>query len=65
MDKNRGVPYHASSTSLANCSHFIIYQEGSADSEPLLKYNMQHIRSLPAAWLFECIDNFKIAEPFR
>lgn len=58
------LPYHAGRDSaLADCFNFIVYQEGS-DTEPRLKYNMKHIRSLPAAWLFECIDTFSIVEPF-
>lgn len=58
------MPYHSKmGSSLAKCSHFIIYQEGL--KEPLLKYNMDHIKTLPTAWLFECIKNFAIVEPFN
>ena len=39
-------------------------QEG-AGTEPKLKYNMRHIRSLPAAWLFECLNNHQLVEPFN
>ena len=57
-------PYHSPPGGpLANCSHYIIYQEGSK-SEPMIKYNMNHVKSLPAAWLFECIHNFKLVDPF-
>jgi hypothetical protein len=38
-------------------------QEGGA-KEPELKYNMSHVKSLPALWLFECINNFEIVENF-
>jgi len=56
-------PYHANTGNpLANCSHYIVYQEGSK-SEPELKYQMSHIKSLPAAWLFECIHNFQLIDP--
>jgi BRCA1-associated RING domain protein 1 len=59
------LPYHVRSDSLLDkCSHFIIYQEGS-EKEPLLKYNMPHIKSLPAAWLFMCINNFFLVDPFK
>jgi hypothetical protein len=34
------------------------------DKEPALKYNMAHVKSLPAAWLFECFHNFEIVENF-
>ncbi len=58
------VPYHAPPNSpLSKCSHFIIYQEGP--KEPLLKYDMKHFKSLPAAWLFECIKNFSLVDPFK
>lgn len=51
------VPYHAPSDSpIACCSHFIIYAEGN--SEPELKYNMAHVKSLPLSWLLASIDNF-------
>lgn len=58
------VPYHAKpSSSLIKCSHYIIYQEGK--KEPLLKYDMSHFKTLPAAWLLECIKNFGLVEPFK
>lgn len=57
-------PYHARADSpIEKCSHFIIYQEGHKD--PLLKYDMTHLKSLPAAWLVECIKNFSLVDPFR
>lgn len=63
-DKERTVPFYCDpSSALANCSHFIIYQEGAV--EPQLKYDMAHIKSLPLSWLFSCIDNFEIVLPVR
>ena len=41
----------------------MLFQEGGP-KEPELKYNMSHVKSLPAAWLFECINNFEIVEEF-
>jgi hypothetical protein len=56
------VPYHASSnSSLAKCSHYIIYRMGK--DEPKLKYSMAHIKSLSIQWLFECMESFSIREP--
>ena len=60
----RTVPFHATLHSpLAHCSHYIIYQEGS-ESEPKLKYDMAHIKSLPLTWLIDCIDHFQLLPPF-
>ncbi len=65
-EKERKLPYHAEAGSqLEQCSHFLIYQEGQNSKEPLIKYNMGHIKSMPTAWLFECINNFALVEPFR
>jgi len=56
------VPYHAScSSSLARCSHYIIYRTGK--NEPKLKYNMAHIKSLSVQWLFDCMESFDLKEP--
>ena len=52
--EEKRVPHHVEPNSpLSKCSHFIIYQEGG--KEPILKYDMEHCKSLPLAWLFECI----------
>ncbi|XP_021937730.1 BRCA1-associated RING domain protein 1-like isoform X3 [Zootermopsis nevadensis] len=56
------VPYHASrSSSLAKCSHYVIYRTGK--DEPKLKYNMTHIKSLSVQWLFDCMESFHLMEP--
>uniref|UniRef100_A0A6A7G1V7 BRCA1-associated RING domain protein 1-like n=3 Tax=Hirondellea gigas TaxID=1518452 RepID=A0A6A7G1V7_9CRUS len=58
------VPFHVSSSSpLARCSHYIIYQEGG-DSIPKMKYDMAHIKTLPLTWLIDCIDHFQLLPPF-
>jgi hypothetical protein len=58
------LPYHVEPESaLSKCSHFIIYQEGA--KEPILKYDMSHCKSLPLAWLLECIKNFALIRPFK
>lgn len=58
------VPYHAAPNSaLSRCSHYIVYLEGS-DTEPKLKYDMAHIKSLPLTWLIDCIDHFSLLPPF-
>lgn len=61
-DGEQKIPYHApKSGPMSTCSHVIMYQESSS-SEPLLKYDMRHLKSLPAAWLFDSINNFAIAD---
>lgn len=60
-EKENTVGFHARpDSSLAKCSHIIVYQEGP--KEPDLKYNMKHIKSLPAAWLFETINNYDVID---
>ena len=64
QDERGRRPYHSDPEGpLSKCSHFIVYQEGSK-KEPAIKYKMDHVKSLPAAWLFECIHNFKLVDPF-
>ncbi|XP_071550179.1 BRCA1-associated RING domain protein 1-like isoform X2 [Panulirus ornatus] len=63
-EKERTVPFHSSPEGvLACCSHFIIYQEGI--SEPQLKYDMAHIKSLPLNWLLSCVDHYQLVPPFK
>ncbi|CAL4062939.1 unnamed protein product, partial [Meganyctiphanes norvegica] len=58
------VPFYAAAGSpLSECSHYIIYQEGSL--EPQLKYTMKHIKSLPLVWIMSCIDHYKLIDPFN
>jgi hypothetical protein len=66
-ESERKVPYHAGRASpLARCSHLIIYQDGSTkEKEPLLKYDMEHIKSLPISWIFKCINSFSIVHPLK
>ncbi|XP_076034385.1 BRCA1-associated RING domain protein 1-like [Oratosquilla oratoria] len=63
-DIEKTVPFHTNPTGpLSGCSHYIIYQEGS--SEPRLKYDMTHIKSLPMSWLTESLDHFELVSPFK
>ena len=58
------VPFHADRNgALSKCSHYLIYQEQK--KEPELKYDMDHIKTLPAAWIYRCMNNFKLVEPFK
>lgn len=58
------IPFHADQCGpLAKCSHYIIYQEGK--TLPKIRYNMPHIKTLSLAWFFECINNFKLVDPFE
>ncbi|XP_057380991.1 BRCA1-associated RING domain protein 1-like isoform X2 [Daphnia carinata] len=58
------IPYHASPTSpLAQCSHFILY-DSRAKTQPTLKYNMSHVKSLSVDWLVASIENFSLVDPF-
>lgn len=58
------IPYHASPKSpLAQCSHFILY-DNKAKTQPSLKYNMSHVKTLSVDWLVACIENFLLVDPF-
>ena len=46
---------------LHRCSHYIIYMPGK--DEPRMKYNMPHMKTLPLAWFFECIEKFDLIDP--
>lgn len=55
------VPFHAAikNGAFAKCSYFIIYQD---DIKTSMKYNSKFLKSLPVAWLLECISKFEILE---
>ncbi|KAB7498570.1 BRCA1-associated RING domain protein 1 [Armadillidium nasatum] len=56
------VPYHtAPDGPLSKCSHYCIYAEGL--NEPQVKYDMNHIKSLPLSWVYECIDSWFLVPP--
>lgn len=60
----RTVPYHADAESiLGSCSYVILYQDGPV--EPQMKYNMDHIKTLPMSWFINCIENFAILTPVK
>ena len=57
------IPHHAGPDSaLAATSHILLYQEGGK-SEPLLKYNMNHIKTLPLSWMLNCLKSCSLLEP--
>ncbi len=67
-EDERRHPYHASLSAghpLAKCSHYIVYQDGGPKGfkEPELKYNMEHVKSLPVSWLLACFREFKLLAP--
>jgi BRCA1-associated RING domain protein 1 len=63
-DASQLIPFHVANDSshpLHKCTHYIIYMPGK--NEPLIKYNMPHIKSLPLIWLIECIEKFTLINP--
>jgi hypothetical protein len=57
------VPHHAlPSSPLASTSHIILYEAGGR-REPLLKYNMAHLKSLPTVWLVQSIVEHELLDP--
>ncbi|KYM98879.1 BRCA1-associated RING domain protein 1 [Cyphomyrmex costatus] len=65
-DMSQVIPFHIVndlSHPLHKCTHYIIYMPGKKVGEPLIKYNMPHIKSLPLIWLIECIEKFTLVDP--
>lgn len=63
-ESEQTVPFYAAADGpLSRCSHFCIYAEGL--SEPQLKYDMTHVKSLPLSWLYDCIDQWVLVPPSR
>ena len=57
------IPHHAGlDSALAATSHVLLYQEGG-DTEPLLKYNMKHIKTLPLSWMVKCLRSCTLLDP--
>ena len=57
------VAVHADEESgLDRTSHIILYQEGGK-KEPLMKYKMSHVKTLPVAWLLQSIFQHKLLQP--
>ena len=53
-------PHHAQqSSTFASTSHIILYDDSR---EPLLKYNMAHIKTLPLSWLVDSVKKCKLFE---
>ncbi|KAK7074714.1 hypothetical protein SK128_018101 [Halocaridina rubra] len=64
QDKILKVPYHAQPDGmLVKCSYIILYQDGPV--EPQIKYNMEHIKTLPFSWFKKCIENFALLNPLK
>jgi len=58
------VPHHAVANSLmSGTSHVLIYSDTAGKKEPLLKYNMKHIKTLPFSWLVKCIRKCILEDP--
>jgi len=58
------VPHHAVANSmLSGTSHVLIYSDSAGNKEPLLKYNMKHIKTLPLSWLVKCIRKCILEDP--
>ncbi|XP_043665095.1 BRCA1-associated RING domain protein 1-like isoform X2 [Vespula pensylvanica] len=58
------IPFHVAHNPhhpLYKCTHYIIYP--AETSEPLIIYNMPHLRSLPLLWLIESIEKFTLLNP--
>lgn len=58
------IPFHVSrdlTHPLHRCSHYIIYVPGH--DEPVIKYKMPHVKSLPLIWLIESIEQFELLDP--
>lgn len=63
-DMSQVIPFHTAndpSHPLHKCTHYVIYVPGKG--EPLIKYKMPHIKSLPLIWLIECIEKFTLVNP--
>jgi len=57
------VPHHAlTSSSMAATSHVILYMRGGK-REPMIKYNMKHVKTLPVSWLISCITSGCVVDP--
>ncbi|XP_048507115.1 BRCA1-associated RING domain protein 1-like isoform X1 [Athalia rosae] len=64
IQSHREIPFHVGGDlkhPLHKCSHYIIYAPGKG--EPAIKYNMDHIKSLPLIWLITCIEHFELLDP--
>ena len=57
------VPHHADqNSSLGITSHIILYQEGGK-REPLLKYSMEHVKTVPLTWFLQSILQHQLLNP--
>lgn len=64
VSPSKKIPYHAPAAGpLAKCCYFIIY-DPDAKTQPSLKYNMSHVKTLSIDWLIACIERFALIDPF-
>lgn len=57
------VPLHATNdSSLCRTSHVILYQAGGK-REPVIKYKMEHVKTLPVPWFTQSILHHQLIEP--
>ena len=57
------VPLHATNdSSLCRTSHVILYQSGGK-REPVIKYKMEHVKTLPVSWFTQSILRHQLIEP--
>ena len=57
------VPHYAEEGSaLSRTSHVILYQEGGK-REPLVKYKMEHVKTLPLTWFLQSILQHRLLDP--
>lgn len=54
------APYHATS-SLKLCSHYVFYQKDV--DEPIVKHNMERLKTLPVSWLLDSVAAFALLDP--
>lgn len=56
------IPYHAKvDSSLSKTSYYIIYSKDQWD--PIPKYNMVHMKTLPIEWLLASMFKFELIDP--
>ncbi|XP_037071948.1 uncharacterized protein LOC119093148 [Pollicipes pollicipes] len=55
------VPYHvAPGSPLYRTSHLVLFEQA-----PAMQYDMEHVKSLPLAWLWLSLETHALADPLR
>lgn len=64
-DSEKKVMFHSNtSSSMFLVSHIIVYPPNiDCNKEPRMKYNMNHVKTLPTTWFLKCIQTFTICDP--